>query len=161
MKSYVGNDCGDCRDVAIVYMDTNYVTDCDNIVEVRTPVGGTKERYLAKHFSPEFIDRNRFQCATVPYINAYPNNVIDNMNQKLYTVSDQQALVARGVKDFETAKQFAAKGELTNDRHNFRIEMNKCNNTAYPKMCESDGVGSTRTGLRSFDKVKGYYMSGQ
>lgn len=160
LKSYVKKTCEGQRDVAIVYRDPEFEVDCDNIVEMTIPTNGSKERYLAKHFNPEFVHRNRFQCATVPYINACPNNVIDNMREEDFTVSDQRSLVARGVKDYESARLLYEEGKITNDRHNFRIEMNKCGLvSSYPKLGHCNTVGTTATGLRSFDQVKGYYLN--
>jgi hypothetical protein len=86
----------DCQEFPIVYRMVNGELDCDNIVELKIPFGGSKEMYLAK-FSPEFIRANIYQCATVPVYNTLPNNVIDNMRAVEFTLSDQAALTKRGI----------------------------------------------------------------
>lgn len=133
--------------------------DCDNIVEMSLPKGGTKESYLAARFPTSFVRKNKYQCATVPYINEEPNNLIDNMHEQDFTISDQMSLTMRGVKSYETAKLMQKRGEITNNRHNFRIESDACGKTAYYKLGKCNDVGSTKTGLLSNDKVKGYFGS--
>lgn len=160
MKAYVGGDCDDCcRQVAIVYREPDPNVDCDNIVEMSLPGDGSKARYLAKHFSPQFIKRNRFQCATVPTINACPGNLIDNMNQYHLTESDQRSLTMRGVRTYETAKQFLDRGELTDSKHNFMTEMNVCGRVAYNKFGNCYDNGSTETGLTAKDQRAGYFSA--
>lgn len=158
--SFVNSDCDDCsQQVAIVFRGGDECMDCDNIVEMSLPKGGTKESYLAARFPTSFVRKNKYQCATVPYINEEPNNLIDNMHEQDFTISDQMSLTMRGVKSYETAKLMQKRGEITNNRHNFRIESDACGKTAYYKLGKCNDVGSTKTGLLSNDKVKGYFGS--
>jgi hypothetical protein len=159
LKSYVYNNCGGCQDVAIVYKMANEQFDCDNIVELKIPVGGTKEQYLAKLFPAEFIDANRFQCATVPVYNKYPNNLIDNMRAEEFTESDQAALVKRGIRNSLYAQQLVDEGKLIHDKQSFQIPMNTYGKTSYYYFGNSLNAGSTATGLDPLDAYKGYFKN--
>lgn len=158
LKSYVyKSGCNDCQDVAIVYRMINSEQDCDNIVELKIPVGGSKEVYLAKNFSPEFIEANRFQCATVPVYNGLDNNVIDNMREVEFTESDQSALTKRGINNYLFAKELMEDGRLIHERHGFNIPMNVCGRTSYYYFGDCATAGSTLTGLHQNDKIKAYF----
>ena len=159
LKSYVyKSGCNDCQDVAIVYRMINNGTDCDNIVELKIPVGGSKEVYLARHFSPEFIEANKYQCATIPTYNGMQNNHIDNMREEEFTVSDQTALVKRGIKNALFAKQLIDEGKLIHEKHNFSIPMNVSGRTSYYYFGDNFTSGSTSTGLAPQDAVKAYFI---
>lgn len=159
LKSYVyKNGCNDCQDVAIVYRMINNGMDCDNIVELKIPVGGSKEEYLAKHFSPEFIEANKYQCATVPAYNAMQNNVIDNRREEEFTPSDQAALVKRGINNALFAKQLIEEGRLIHEKHEFSIPMNVSGRTSYYYFGDNFTSGSTQTGLAPQDAVKAYFI---
>jgi hypothetical protein len=136
----------------------NDETDCDNIVELKIPIAGSKESYLAKNFSPEFIDANRFQCATLPVYNAIPNNIVDNMREEEFTVSDQAALTKRGINNALFAKQLMEEGKLIHEKHSFIIPMNVCGRTSYYYFGDCAKAGSTQTGLTSTDLYKGYFI---
>lgn len=125
-KVYNSKNCNgcDCNDVAIIYRFVNEGTDCDNLVELRVPVGGSKEQYLAKYFSSEFIDKHRFLCAEAPVYNTMPNNVIDNQRQYEFTESDQAALTKRGIKNALYAKQLIDEGKLINNTATEQINQN-------------------------------------
>lgn len=156
--TYVKSNCNDCcQQVAIVFRGGDESIDCDNIVELSLPIGGTKESYLAAHFPQSFVKKNKYQCATVPYINECPNNLIDNMREQDFTISDQKSLTMRGVKSYEAAKLMQNKGAITNDRYKFRIESDACGKTAYYKLGNCNNVGSTEVGLLPSDQAKGYF----
>lgn len=158
LKSYVArHGCNDCQDFAIVYRMIDNEQDCDNIVELKIPVGGSKEMYLAKHFSPEFIEANRFQCATMPEYNALPNNIIDNMREEEFTLSDQNALVKRGIKNSVFANQLIDEGKLIHEKHSYMIPMNVCGRTSYYYFGNCATSGSTQTGLAHQDRYKSYF----
>lgn len=161
LKSYVYDKrCGDCQDVAIVYKMINEEFDCDNIVELKIPYGGTKEQYLAKHFPPEFVRANRFQCATVPVYNDYPNNLVDNRRQENFTESDQAALVKIGIRNAVFAQQLVDDGKLIFERRGFQIPMNVANkSTAYFYFGNNVNIGNTYTGLDPIDANKGYFKN--
>lgn len=152
---YYKNEC--CKQVSVVFRGGDENIDCDNIVELSLPKGGSKENYMAKHFSPEFVKKNRFQCATVPYINAYQGNIIDNMREEEFTVSDQRALVMRGVREFATAQKLLEDGDIINDKHNYKIPMNVCGRTSYYKFGSCGNTGSTITGLGQKEHDNGYF----
>jgi len=161
MKTYITNDrCKDCTDVAVVYRLVNEETDCDNIVELRIPVGGSKERYLAQNFSPEFIYANRYQCATVPIYTPFAaNNVIDNRRQLEFTESDQNALTKRGINNSLYAQQLIDEGKLIHDKQSFQIPMNVIGRSAYYYLGDQINTGSTRTGLMKEDISKFYFRN--
>lgn len=122
MQSYiVNNRCSDCTDVAIMYRMTNEQYDCDNIVELRIPVGGSKEKYLASRFSPEFMYANRFQCAVAPTYNHMPNNVIDNRRQEEFTPSTQEFLTKRGINNYLKAEKLINDGQLLADKQTYQV----------------------------------------
>lgn len=148
--------CGECNDVSIVYRMVNPEIDCDNIVELRIPRGGSKEQYLTK-FSPEFVYANRFQCATVPVYNACPNNVIDNRRELEFTESDQAALTKRGINNALQAQKLIDEGKLTHNKHSFQIPMNVIGRSAYYKLGDGYTNGSTKTGLAKEDIAKYYF----
>jgi hypothetical protein len=155
---YPGNHCNDCQDVAVVYRMVNPEVDCDNIVELKVPDGGTKEQYLAK-FSPEFIRANRFQCATTPFYDSSPNNVVDNRREQEFTISDQQALTKRGINNAIAARQFMDTGSLINKKYDSQIPMNVTGRSAYYYLGDGMDVGETRTGLVKDDILKGYFRN--
>jgi hypothetical protein len=132
--------------------------DCDNIVEFRVPAGGTKEMYLARHFDPDFIYANRFQCATVPvYDKGALNNEIDNRREDQFTPSSQSALTKRGINNFIMAQRLVDEGRLINDRYAFQIPMNIAGRSAYYYFGDTINGGNTRTGLAKEDITKGYF----
>lgn len=159
LKEFICNDqcCGD--DVAIVYKMINNTLDCHNIVELRLPPGGSKEVYMAKNFSPEFVYANRFQCATVPTYYHMPNNVIDNRKQEEFTPSDQNALTRRGIHNALTAQRLIQEGKLMDNRYSFQVPMNVIGRSCYYYLGDGINQGSTRTGLMKEDIVKGYFGS--
>lgn len=144
-----------CNDVSIVYRMVNEEKDCDNIVEFRIPFNGSKEKYLARNFSPEFIYANRFQCATVPVYNQLQNNIIDNNRQEEFTVSDQAALTKRGIKNAFFAKQLIEDGKLIHDKQSINIPMNICGRSCYYYF--GDCTGSDITGLMPQENNKYYF----
>lgn len=149
-------NCNDCCDVSVVYRMVNGDIDCDNIVELKIPPGGSKEFYLAK-FSPEFIYANRFQCATVPVYNSLPNNVVDNMREEEFTLSDQAALTRRGINNAKFAQQMIDDGKIIHERHSFSIPMNVCGRSAYYYFGDCNDAGSTENGLGSSNSYKGFF----
>ncbi len=159
MKTFVRKSCGDCNDVAVVYRMPNEERDCDNIVELKIPVGSTKEIYLAKNFSPEFIYANRFQCATLPAVNEMYNNVIDNRREERFTVSDQSALTKRGINNALYAQQLVDEGKLIHDRSSFNIPMNVIGRSCYYYLGDGINIASTATGLMPQDITKGYFRN--
>lgn len=159
LRTYVRGGCGDCNDVAVVYRMPNEERDCDNIVELRIPVGGSKEKYLARNFSPEFIYANRFQCATLPAINEMHNNIVDNRREEEFTVSDQAALTKRGINNALFAQQLIDEGKLIHDRSSFNIPMNVIGRSCYYYLGDGISVGSTATGLTQQDIIKGYFRN--
>lgn len=159
LKSYLYNvHGGECQDVAIVYRMIDEEMDCDNIVELKIPVGGSKEVYLARHFSPEFVESNRFQCASVPCFNSYPNNVVDNMRQEEFTESDQRALTQRGIKNALYAKELIKDGKLSYNSYTYSQPSNAATNNNYYYFGggHSNGVN---TGLTSHDSRRGLFPS--
>ena len=153
--------CGECQDVSIVYRMPNPETDCDNIVELKIPVGGSKEMYLAK-FSPAFLYANRFQCATLPAPNLMHNNLIDNRRQEEFTVSDQSALTKRGINNALYAQHLVDTGQLTHTKQAFTIPMNVIGRSSYYYLGDiGDGnvVSGAITGLSSYDLFKGYFKN--
>lgn len=159
LKAYVRGGCGDCNDVAVVYRMPNEERDCDNIVELRIPIGGSKEMYLAKNFSPEFIYANRFQCATLPAVNEMYNNIIDNRREEEFTPSDQAALTKRGINNALFAQQLIDEGKLIHNRHAFNIPMNVIGRSSYYYLSDGITVASTNTGLAPQDIIKGYFRN--
>jgi len=161
LKAYIYDDncCGGCKDVEIVYKMINNTLDCHNIVELRLPPGGSKEVYMAKNFSPEFVYANRFQCATVPTYYHMPNNVIDNRKQEDFTPSDQSALTKRGIHNALTAQRLVEEGKLIDNRFAFQIPMNVIGRSCYYYLGDGITNGSLRTGLAKEDIVKGYFGS--
>ena len=157
LKAYVRNSCGECNDVAIVYRMPNEEKDCDNIVELRIPSGGSKEMYLARYFSPEFIYANRFQCATLPVYNNMHNNIVDNRREEEFTISDQAALTKRGINNAIYANQLIDEGKLIHDKHTFNIPMNVIGRSSYYYLGNGYNIGSTNTGLVPQDIFKGYF----
>jgi len=157
LQAYVSRSCcNDCQDVAIVYRMPYGTEDCDNIVELKIPIGGTKEFYLAK-FSPEFVAANRFQCATVPTYNSLPNNLVDNMRAEEFTISDQASLTKRGINNHLYAQRLIDEGKLINTKYTFSIPMNVYGRTAYYYFGNPDDAGGTQTGLSYYDAFKGYF----
>jgi hypothetical protein len=153
---YKTDGCNDCKDVAIVYRVCNEEEDCDNIVELKIPTGGSKEMYMTR-FSPEFIYANRFQCATVPAYNYCDENVIDNRREMEFTVSDQNALVKRGINNSITAKKLYDDGKIVNKKFSHQIPMNVVGRTSYYYFGDIINTGSTMTGLYKDDVIKGYF----
>ncbi len=72
--------------------------ECPDVVDFKYPMDGTKALYLSK-FSPEFRYANRYQCAIPAQYNCCVTNVIDNLREEEFTVSDQASLVQRGIKN--------------------------------------------------------------
>jgi hypothetical protein len=153
----VNNNCNNCTDVAIVYRMVNEERDCDNIVELRIPNGGSKEKYMAQRFSPDFVYANRFQCATVPVYNTLNNNSIDNRRQFEFTESDQNALTKRGINNYLTAQKLLAEGKLIHDKQSFTIPMNVAGRSSYAQFGDTLRTGSTITGLANDDLLKTYF----
>lgn len=154
IKVYNSKGCGgcnDCNDVAIIYRFVNEEVDCDNIVELRVPVGGSKEKYLAKYFSSEFIDAHKFVCAEAPVYNIMPNNLIDNQRQYEFTDSDQTALIKRGIRNELYAKQLVDEGKLINNTSFGQINAKQ---TSY----YFNENKQYKTGLNPKDLVKAYFM---
>lgn len=149
--------CGDCRDVAISYRLPKEDEECDNIVEFRVPVNGTKERFLAKNFSPEFARKCKYQYATVPVFNCDKNNLIDNMREVEFTESDQRALTSRGINNALHASQLLRDGKLENKKHCFKIPMNVCGRSSYFWLGGCGDHGSTLTGLAPEDASKIFF----
>lgn len=157
LRTFVKGGCGDCNDVAIVYRMPNEERDCDNIVELRIPVGGSKEMYLARNFSPEFIYANRFQCATLPAFNEMHNNIIDNRREVEFTVSDQAALTKRGINNARFAQQLIDEGKLIHERNHFGIQMSAIGKSSYYYFGDGFNNGGTDTGLVQQDIFKAYF----
>lgn len=156
-KAYVsGSSCNDCMDVAIVYRMPNTETNCDNIVELKIPTGGSKEKYISK-FSPEFIYNNRYQCATCPVYGTGLLNVIDNRREQEFTPSDQAALIKRGINNSLRAQQMIDSGDLINDKHSFQVPMNVIGRSSYYYLGNGVDYGSTQTGLMKEDITKSYF----
>ncbi len=160
LKSYVykNDNCGDCKDVSIVYTIAKPDMDCDNVVELKIPNGGSKELYLAKFFPPEFIDNSRYQCATLATYNRMPNNAIDNRQMELFTPSDQAALVRRGIKNYAYAKLLMDEGKINHELFGYHIPSNVAGNPSYYYMGGGSDNGNTNTGLSSQDIVKAYFV---
>ena len=158
LTSCITNDrCSECKDISIIYRTPNEETDCDNIVELRIPNNGSKEKYLAKYFSPAFVYANRFQCATVPVYNKLPNNQIDNKREVEFTEATQQALTNRGVKNSFIAQQFIDSGKIINEKNAMTIPMNVFGRSSYYYFGNSTNSGNTNTGLVIDDIAKGYF----
>ena len=158
LKSYVyNNNCGDCKDVSIVYTIAKPDMDCDNIVELKIPAGGSKEAYLAKYFPPEFIEASRYQCATVTTYNRMPNNAVDNRQMELFTPSDQAALVRRGVKNMAYAKMLLDDGKIQHDLYGYNIPSSVAGNPSYYYMNNGSYNGNTNVGLPNQDTIKAYF----
>jgi len=132
--------------------------DCDNVVEFKIPIGGSKEMYLAKNFSPQFVYANRFQCATVPaYYHGHPNNAIDNRREEEFTISDQAALTKRGINNALIAHRLIEEGNLIHDKHSFQIPMSANDKAAYYYFGDCYNCGSTNTGLMAQEMTQGYF----
>ena len=144
-------------DIAIVYRMPYREMNSENIVDLKIPVRGTKEKYLS-NFSPEFIYCNRYQCATSPVYDSGSGNAIDNRRQKEFTPSDQSALTKRGIKNYLFAKQLANENKLGNDTYAFKFPMNVSGRTAYP-LLGSQGVYHSpgSPGVQTIDITKGYF----
>lgn len=156
-KAYVSDTpCNDCMDVAIVYRMPNTETNCDNIVELKIPTRGSKEKYIAK-FSPEFIYNNRYQCATCPVYGPRSLNQIDNRRQLVFTESDQAALTKRGINNALRAQQLINSGDLSHDKQTFQIPMNVIGRTSYYYLGNGVDYSSTQTGLMKEDITKSYF----
>ena len=135
-------DCGCDEDVVIRFVANNAAVACDDLVELRFPPGGTKERYAAQ-FSEEFINNNRFQCVIPAVYNNCPNNVIDNRREEEFTVSDQKALVSRNIRN-----RILAERVTTRRRHKHSIPMSTAQNGTYYYIGGSGNrQGSNMTGL--------------
>jgi hypothetical protein len=148
--------CNGCLDVAIVYRMPFPEQDCDNIVELKIPIGGSKEKYLAEHFSPEFVYANRFQCATVPAFCTGSNNVIDNRKQFEFTYSDEASLTRRGINNSLFAQELVDEGKIIHNSYAFQIPMNKTGGN-YSYLATQYNDGGTTTGIVQQDITKGYF----
>ncbi len=135
------NKCGTCTDVAITFRPCFDEKNCDNVVDLHIPRGGTKEKYMAARFSDDFIFANRYQCATVPVFNCCPENVVDNMHEHEWTESTQKALVARKINNERTARRF-----IVNKSKCHYIPMDKSGGTSYYKYTAHHSA-SYRSGL--------------
>ena len=154
VSSYIVNDrCTECKDVSIIYRSPNEETDCDNIVELRIPKNGSKQKYLAKYFSPKFVYANRFQCATLPAYNDMPNNQVDNKRQYQFTEATQSALTNRGIKNSIIAKDLISKKKIINDKNGITIPMNVIGRSSYYYF----GNFPINTGLVPQDISKTYF----
>jgi hypothetical protein len=135
-----GGGCDD--DVVIRYVANNSVVACNDLVELRIPVNGSKDRYLAK-FSDEFVYNNRFQCAIPAEYNNCPGNVIDNRREEEFTESDQRALVQRNIRN-----RFLAERVATRRRHRHSVPSNVASNGTYYYLGGTGNrQGSNQTGL--------------
>ncbi len=154
---YSQNDIPKTDDIAIVYRMPNREMNCENIVDLKLPVGSTKEQYLS-NFSPEFIYFNRYQCATSPIYDTGSGNAIDNKRQTQFTPSDQTSLTKRGIKNYLLAQQLVNENKLENDKQSFKFPMNVVGRTAYPfrnnqTVYHTPGV----QGIATQDITKGYF----
>lgn len=135
-----------CNELIVKMKPSFQVPECDNIVELRLPKNGSKARYVSQRFSEQFIDENRYQCATVPqYLNVPNNFVIDNMREQEFTESDQRSLVMRGVKSAELSRK-----TINRVRHAHVIPASTAGKSAYYYF-GSENRGSTITGLPTYE----------
>lgn len=134
------DECDD--DVVVRFVANNAEISCSNLVELKFPVGGSKERYLAQ-FSEEFVRNNRFQCAIPAVFNDCPGNVIDNRREEEFTESDERALVSRYIRN-----KFLAERVSTRKKHKHSIPSNVASNGTYYYLGgPGNRSGSTQTGL--------------
>lgn len=141
-----------CHDPIIKYVPADIGLNCDNIVDFKIPPRGTKEKYLAGKFDDTFLYNNRYQCATVPLYNCCDNNIIDNMREEEWTVSDQKALVSRGIKNAEIANRF-----VENLSSCYYVPMNVVGRPSYYYFGSSRT--STKSGLQKQDLGRGIWNS--
>ena len=149
--------CDRCRDVVVVYRTVSPNVDCDNIVELRLPEGGSKAKYLAGNFSPEFVHDSRYQCATVPAYDLYRGNQIDNRREFEFTLSSQSALTKRGVANAVLAQRMIDQGQLQADTYGFSVPMNAINKSPYYYLGDGNNYGGELTGLLATDRMTGYF----
>lgn len=134
------NYCDD--DIVVRFVANNSVVACNDLVELRVPINGSKERYLKK-FSDEFRYNNRFQCAIPATYNNCPGNVIDNRREEEFTESDQRALVQRNIRN-----KFLAERVATRRRHKHSVPSNIASNGTYYYLGGTgNNQGSNQTGL--------------
>lgn len=159
-KRYISDSCCGCTDVAIVYRMACEDYACDNIVEFKFPDGGSKEKYFVSMTYPEeFVEACKWQCATVPVYNTCQQNLIDNRRQQEFTLSDQNALVKRGINNALYAHRLVEEGKLNHQKYGYEVPMNLASNPTYYYFGDPYQSGSVQTGLTKYDLTRFYFGS--